>query len=65
MAACPFSTKAIAANGSEAPHVLDGFLRHESSLVSPEHFTNTRGATEWTTIEGCQDPARGQHLADP
>lgn len=32
----PFYTKIIAANASEAPHVLDGLLHHESSLVIRE-----------------------------
>ena len=42
----PFYTKVIAANASEAPHVLDGLLHHESSLVIREHYTDTGGATE-------------------
>jgi TnpA family transposase len=31
---------------SGAAHVLDGLLRHESSLVIREHYTDTGGATE-------------------
>src|SRR5271165_7046847 len=42
----PFYTKVIAANASEAAHVLDGLLHHESSLVIREHYTDTGGATE-------------------
>jgi len=34
----PFYTKVIAANASEAAHVLDGLLHHESSLVIREHY---------------------------
>jgi TnpA family transposase len=36
----------IAANASEAAHVLDGLLHHESSLAIREHYTDTGGATE-------------------
>ena len=42
----PFYTKVIAANASEAAHVLDGLLHHESSLTIREHYTDTGGATE-------------------
>ena len=42
----PFYTKVIAANASEAAHILDGLLHHESSLVIREHYTDTGGATE-------------------
>jgi TnpA family transposase len=42
----PFYTKVIAANASEAAHVLDGLLHYESSLVIREHYTDTGGATE-------------------
>lgn len=36
----------IAANGSEAPHVLDGLMHHDSSLAIREHYTDTGGAAE-------------------
>jgi TnpA family transposase len=42
----PFRTKVIAANTSEALHVLDGLLHHETSLAIKEHYTDTGGATE-------------------
>ena len=42
----PFYIKVIAANASEAAHVLDGLLHHESSLSIREHYTDTGGATE-------------------
>ena len=42
----PFNTKVIAANASEAPHVLDGLMHHESSLEIREHYTDTAGAIE-------------------
>jgi TnpA family transposase len=42
----PFYTKVIAGNASEAAHVLDGLLHHESSLIIREHYTDTGGATE-------------------
>jgi len=42
----PFHTKVIAANTSEALHVLDGLLHHETSLAIKEHYTDTGGATE-------------------
>jgi TnpA family transposase len=42
----PFHTKVISATASEAPHVLDGLLRHRSGLRVSEHFTDTGGATE-------------------
>src|SRR6202521_1389451 len=38
----PFHTKVIAATANEAPHVLDGLLCHQSSLVINEHYTDTR-----------------------
>jgi TnpA family transposase len=37
----PFHTKVIAATASEAPHVIDGLLYHQSSLVINEHYTDT------------------------
>jgi TnpA family transposase len=42
----PFHTKVIAANASEALHVLDGLLHHETSLAIKEHYTDTGGVTE-------------------
>jgi TnpA family transposase len=42
----PFHTKVIAANASEAAHVLDGLMHHESSLDIREHYTDTAGAIE-------------------
>ena len=42
----PFHTKAIAATASEAPHVLDGLLRHGTGLRIAEHYTDTGGATD-------------------
>ena len=37
----PFHTKVIAANASEAAHILDGLLHHECSLDIREHYTDT------------------------
>jgi TnpA family transposase len=42
----PFHTKVIRATASEAAHVLDGLLYHESDLRIAEHYTDTAGATE-------------------
>jgi TnpA family transposase len=42
----PFHTKVIAATANEAPHVLDGLLYHQSSLVINEHYTNTGGFSD-------------------
>ena len=42
----PFHTKVIAANASEAAHILDGLLHHECSLEIREHYTDTAGAIE-------------------
>ena len=42
----PFHTKVIAATAHEAPHVLDGLLYHQSSLVSNEHYTDTGGFSD-------------------
>jgi TnpA family transposase len=42
----PFNTKVIAATANEAPHVLDGLLYHESSLVINEHYTDTGGFSD-------------------
>jgi TnpA family transposase len=42
----PFHTKVIAATASEAPHVLDGLLRHGTGLRFAEHYVDTGGATD-------------------
>jgi TnpA family transposase len=42
----PFNTKVIAANASEAAHVLDGLMHHESLLDIREHYTDTAGAID-------------------
>jgi TnpA family transposase len=42
----PFYSKVIAANASEAPHVLDGLMHHESSIDIREHYTDTAGAID-------------------
>ena len=42
----PFFTKVIAAAASEAPHVLDGLLYHQTGLQPAEHYTDTGGATD-------------------
>ena len=42
----PFHTKVIAATANEAPHVLDGLLYHQSSLVIDEHYTDTGGFSD-------------------
>ena len=42
----PFHSKVIAANTSEALHVLDGLLHHETSLAIKEHYTDTGGVSE-------------------
>jgi TnpA family transposase len=42
----PFHTKVLAATDHEAPHVLDGLLYHESSLVIDEHYTDTGGFSD-------------------
>ena len=42
----PFHTKVIAATASEAPHVLDGLLQHQTGLQITEHYTDTGGATD-------------------
>ncbi len=41
----PYHTKVIAATAHEAPHVLDGLLYHESSLVN-EHYADTGGFSD-------------------
>ncbi|BAI73393.1 transposase [Azospirillum sp. B510] len=42
----PFHTKVIAATASEAPHVIDGLLHHQSGLDIEEHYTDTGGASD-------------------
>ena len=42
----PFHSKVIAANASEAAHVLDGLMHHESSIDIREHYTDTAGAID-------------------
>jgi TnpA family transposase len=42
----PFHTKVIAATANEAPHVLDGLIYHQSSLVINEHYTDTGGFSD-------------------
>jgi TnpA family transposase len=42
----PFHIKVIAATASEAPHVLDGLLYHQTGLQIVEHYTDTGGATD-------------------
>ena len=42
----PFHTKVIAATASEAPHVLDGLLYHQTGLAIEEHYTDTGGVTD-------------------
>ncbi len=42
----PYYTKAIAATASEAPHVLDGLLYHQTGLQIEEHYTDTGGVTD-------------------
>src|SRR5262249_54655633 len=42
----PFYTKVIATTASEAPHVLDGLLYHDSGLRIEEHYTDTGGVTD-------------------
>jgi TnpA family transposase len=58
----------IAANASEAVHVLDGLLHHESSLSIREHYTDTAGATHHVFglchLLGFQFAPRIRDLAD-
>jgi TnpA family transposase len=51
----PFHSKVIAANASEAAHVLDGLLDHESELVIREHATDTAGPVNVRAIEAHWD----------
>ena len=41
-----FYSKVIPASASEAPHVLDRLIYHESSVDIREHATDTAGAVE-------------------
>jgi TnpA family transposase len=42
----PFATRAIAATAAEAPHVLDGLLRHGGRTPIREHHTDTGGFSD-------------------
>lgn len=42
----PFSSRAISATEGEAPHVLDGLLRHETGLTIEEHYVDTGGSSD-------------------
>ena len=42
----PFHTKVIAATASEAAHVLDGLLYHQSEVVARRHHTDGGGDSE-------------------
>ncbi|RWD32090.1 MAG: hypothetical protein EOS22_03605 [Mesorhizobium sp.] len=42
----PYHSVVISATGSEAPHVLDGLMRHGTSLKLTEHYTDTGGASD-------------------
>lgn len=42
----PYYTKVIAANTSEAAHVLDGLLYHDTGLAIEEHYTDTGGVSD-------------------
>src|SRR5208282_2354220 len=42
----PFHIQVIAANASEAAHILDGLLHHECLLAIREHYTDTAGAID-------------------
>jgi TnpA family transposase len=42
----PFCSKVIAANASEAAHVLDGMMHQEGSIDIREHYTDTAGAID-------------------
>src|ERR1700736_4907729 len=41
-----FYTKVIAANTSEAAHVLDGLLYHDTGLAIEAHYTDTGGVSD-------------------
>lgn len=42
----PYATTAIAASAPEAPHVIDGLLRHRGQIPIREHHTDTGGFTD-------------------
>jgi len=42
----PYATTAIAASAPEAPHVIDGLLRHRGQIPIREHHTDTGGLTD-------------------
>jgi TnpA family transposase len=42
----PFHSKVIAATASEAPHVLDSLLYHQTGLSIEEHYTDTGSVTD-------------------
>jgi len=42
----PYATTAIAASAPEAPHVIDGLLRHGGQIPIKEHHTDTGGFTD-------------------
>ncbi len=42
----PYATAAIAASAPEAPHVVDGLLRHGGQVPIKEHHTDTGGFTD-------------------
>lgn len=56
----PFHTKVIAATASEAPHVLDGLLRHGTGLHFAEHYVDTGGAMDqvFGPVLPARDPLR-------
>ena len=64
----PFHSKVIAANASEAAHVLDGLMHHESSLDIREHYTDTAGAIDhvfgFCLLLGLRFAPRIRDLAD-
>lgn len=64
----PFHSKVIAANASEAAHILDGLLHHECSLEIREHYTDTAGAIEHVFglchLQGFRFAPRIRDLAD-
>ncbi|MDR6775521.1 Tn3 family transposase, partial [Azospirillum sp. BE72] len=62
----PFHTKVIAATASEAPHVIDGLLHHQSGLDIEEHYTDTGGASvTWTVKRELEAAVRIVHRGAP
>jgi hypothetical protein len=65
----PFHTKVIAATASEAPHVLDGLLYHQTGLQIAEHYTDTHprrhrdGLCYVAPPRGLPAPERARHSA--